>query len=312
MKEDLKLKVIPYGPDDLDLTWHFMIRDELLKKTVGQAKRVLDVGCGKGDVLLMLSKQIGRGVGMDKSEGEVVAAEKKRKKRGIKNLKFMWANALDIPFPSNAFDVVLCLGEVLQYVYGKEDRILSEIRRVLKRDGLTVHGCANWDVEFIEGPSWTYFLRTKDGRFHFKRAKRTASGRETGRSYEVLPDTPLHHWILKQKWPFCPQDPQGHNTSLDIVEEEPIPRKWLKFRRIGRNLYHTPRSIKRRHQKAGFKDVEVFPYGGTYDIVTKAGLFKTVGRSRTKLMAKLARAEAETVLKFRMGSGGELFLIAKK
>ena len=26
MKEDLKLKVIPYGPPDLDLTWYFMIR----------------------------------------------------------------------------------------------------------------------------------------------------------------------------------------------------------------------------------------------------------------------------------------------
>ena len=58
--------------------------------------------------------------------------------------------------------------------------------------------------------------------------------------------------------------------------------------------------------------MEVFPYGGTYDIVTKAGLFETVGRSKAKLMAKLARAEAETVLKFRIGSGLGLFLTAKK
>jgi ubiquinone/menaquinone biosynthesis C-methylase UbiE len=308
MKEELKLKVIPYDPEELDLTWGHMIRDELLRRTVGQAKRVLDVGCGQGDVLLALSKQIGRGVGMDKSEGEVAAAERKRKKRRIKNLKFLRANALNIPFPSNTFDVVLCLGEVLQYVYGKEDRVLSEIKRVLKRGGLTVHGCANWDVEFIDGPSWSYFLRTKDGRFHFSRKKRTAAGLETGPSYEVLPDTPLHHWILKQEWPFCP----GHNTSLDIVEEKPIPRKWLKFRRIGKNLYHTPRSLKRRHRKAGFRDVEVFPYGGTYGIVTKAGLLDTAGPSKAKFMARLARAEAETILKYRMGTGGELFLTARK
>jgi len=312
MKEDLKLKVIPYGPPDLDLTWYFMIRAELLRKTVGRAGQVLDVGCGKGDVLLTLSRQIGFGVGLDISEGEVKVAENKRKKRHIKNLAFLRASALDLPFPSNAFDVVLCLGEVLQYVYGKEDRVLSEIKRVLKKDRLAVHECANWDVEFIEGSSWTYFIRTKDGRFHFKRARRKPSGLETGRSYEVLPGTPLHHWILEQKWPFCPQDPQGFKTSLDIIEEKPIPRKWLKFRHIGKNLYHTPRSLKRRHQKAGFRNVEVFPYGQTYGIATKAGLFETVGRSKAKLMAKLARVEAETILEFRMGSGGALFLIARK
>jgi ubiquinone/menaquinone biosynthesis C-methylase UbiE len=269
---------------------------------------VLDVGCGQGDVLLALSRQIEWGVGMDISGNEVAAAERKRKKRRIKNLEFLQANALDIPFPSNAFDVVLCLGDVLNYsnLFWKEGRVLAEIKRVLKRDGLTAYEGMEWDWDFRMGSgSWTYFSRTKDGRFHFNRAKRTASGRETSRSYEVLPSTPLHHWILKQQWPISPQ---GFTCTLDIVEEKPIPRKWLKFRDISKNRYLTLRGLKRNYEKAGFKDVEVFPYGETYDIVTKAGLLETIRPH----MAKLAKAEAELILETRQGSGPWLFLIARR
>lgn len=308
MKEELKLKVIPSERCDLDFAWYLMIRDELLRKTVGRAKRVLDVGCGKGDVLLMLSRQIGWGIGVDISRGEVKAAEKKRKKRRIKNLEFMKANALDLPFPSNSFDVVLCLGDVLSSsnLYGQGGRALSEIKRVLKKDGLTAYEGMEWNWEFrMSRGYWTFFSRTEDGRFHFNRAKRTASGRETNRSYEVLPNTPLHHWILKQKWPLSPQ---GHNTSLDIVEEKPIPRRWIKFRHLRKYQFYTPRSLKRKYEKAGFRDVEAFAYGQTYDIVTKAGLLETVRPS----MAKLARAEAELILKTRQGSGPWLFLVARK
>jgi len=306
MREDLKLKVL-FDPCCIDLAWYNMIRDELLRKTVGQAGQVLDVGCGKGDVLLMLSKQIGFGVGMDISRDEVASAERKRKKRRVKNLTFLRANALALPFPSSAFDVVLCLGDVLNYsnLAGQGGRVLSETKRVLKKDGLTAYEGMEWDWEYRMSPYWTYFERTKDGRFHFNRAKRTASGRETGRSYEVLPGTPLHHWILKQKWPVSPQ---GYPCTFDVVEEKPIPRKWLKFRHIGKHQYHTPRSLKRKYEKAGFRDVEVFAYGETYDIVTKAGLLETVGRFK----AKLARAEAKLILKTRMGSGPWLLLIARK
>jgi SAM-dependent methyltransferase len=308
MKEELKLKVIPSGPCDLDFTWYFMIRDELLRRTVGQAKRVLDVGCGQGDVLLALSKQIGRGVGMDISRGEVAAAERKRKKRRIKNLAFMKANALNLPFPSNSFDVVLCLGDVLEFAVGKEGRVLSEIKRVLTKDGLAIHECGNWDWGFRLDPSWSYFIRTKDGRFYFNRGRGRPSGRQTVYRYEVLSDTPLHHWVLKQKWPFSPHDPQGFKTSLDVTEEEPIPRQWLKFLHIGRNQYQTPRSLKRKYKKAAFRDVQAFAYGQTREIACKAGLYEKVERFKTKL----AKAEAELILKTRQGSGPSLFLTARK
>jgi len=305
--------VLPSDPCEVDFTWYNMNRAELLRKTLQQAERELDVGCGQGEVLFMLSKQIGWGVGLDLSKDDadkprpIVAAEHTRRKRGFKNLAFIQANLLDLPFASSTFDVVLCLGDVLSYpnLYGQQDRVLSEMKRVLKDGGLTLHECMNWDWEYKVSPYWTFFTRTDDGCFYFHQAERTASGREMTRKYEVVPETPLHDWILQQNWPV---NPQGHNTALDVIEEKPIPQRWLKFRGVNRYQNYTPRTLKKKVEKVGFRDVEVFAYGQTYDIVSKAGLLETVGRSK----AELAEAEAEMAFQLRMGSGPWLFLVARK
>ena len=304
--ESLKLKVLS-NPCDVDFTWYNMIRAELLRTTVQRAEQALDVGCGQGEVLLMLSKQIGQGVGVDILEDDVDAAENMRKKKGVENLEFIKANVVDLPFASSTFDVVLCLGDVLSYsnLYGQQERALSEIKRVLRDDGLTVYEGMNWDWEYKVSPYWTFFTHTDDGRFHFHRAKRIASGCETIREYEVVPETPIYDWILQQNWPLSPLD---DSTSLDVIEESPIPQRYLKFRGVSSGQYYTPHALKRKYEKIGFRDVEVFAYGQTYDIVSKAGLLETVGQWK----AELAKAEAEMIFHLRMGSGPWLFLVARR
>ena len=307
MRRIVGLKVLPSDICELDMSWYDMIQAELLKRTVGNVESVLDVGCRRGEVLHALSKQIGRGVGIDISRGDLAKAEARRKKRGIKNVKFKYANALDLPFASGSFDAVLLLGDVFTYsnLAGRHERVLSEIKRVLKKGGLTAYEGMNWDWEYRLSSYWTHFTRTRDGHFRYHRAKRTASGRETEHNYRVKPGTPLHEWALKQKWPVCPQ---GYDTTLDVAEHKPIPQEWLEFEGVSKNLYYTPRSLKRSYKKTGFREVEVFAYGQTYDIVSKAGVLETVGRSKKKL----AKAEAELILQQRVGSGPWLFLSARK
>ena len=306
VREALELKALPSDPCEVDFAWYDMIRAELLRKTVGQAEKVLDVGCCQGEVLSMLSKQVGRGVGVDISEDDIAIAENTRKRQDIKNIEFIQADGVDLPFTSSTFDVVLCLGDVLSYsnLYGEQERVLSEMKRVLRDNGLTVYEGTNWDWEYRLSPHWTFFTRTDDGRFYFHRAKRTASGRETVRAYEVVSETPLYDWILLQDWPVSPQ---GLNTSLDVIEEKPIPQRHLRFRGVNRGRYFTSRTLKRKYEHVGFPCVEVFAYGQTYDITSRTGLLETV----EPLKAELAKAEAEMVFQLRMGSGPWLFLVAR-
>lgn len=298
MKQGLSLKVLVSGPCELDFAWYDMIRDELLRRTVRQGARVLDVGCGKGGVLFGLSGQIESGVGVDISTNGLASADNTRKKKDFRNLTFIQANAIKLPFPSNSFDVVLCLGDVLSSsnLYGYEESALSQIKRVLKKNGTVLYQDTNWDWEYGLAPYWTFFTRKNDGRFYFHRAKRRASGVEIARDYKVVFKSPLHQWILEHRWP---ESPQRERTSLDVIEEKPIPSCWLEFQGRSKYRFYTLRSLKRRFENGGFHNVEVLAYGQTYDIVSRAGLLEAVEH----LKPQLAKAEAEMALQLRMGSG---------
>lgn len=304
MKSGLTLKVLVSDPCELDFSWYDMIRDELLRGTIRQKAQILDVGCAKGGILFGLSGKIGSGTGVDISLDDLTSAENTREKRDLKNLTFIQANAIDLPFPSNSFDVVLCLGDVLSSsnLYGYEQSVLSEIRRVLRTNGTVAHQCDNWDWEYRLTPYWTFFSHKIDGSFYFHRAKRKASGLEITRNYKVVSKSPLHEWILQQKWP---ESPQGDRTSLDVTEETPIPSCWLEYQGSSKYRYYTLRSLRRAFENGGFHDVEVFAYGQTYDIVSKAGLLEAVEH----LKPQLAKAEAEMILGLRTGNGPCLFLV---
>jgi ubiquinone/menaquinone biosynthesis C-methylase UbiE len=309
MSEQLDLSVVPWQPTDVDFAWYEEIRTELLRRTVGRARRVLDVGCGSGNVLFTLSEQIGQGIGIDVSEDDLERAEGERQRRDIKNLTFKHADALAIPFPDDSFDVVLLLGDVLSYVApGKHPLAVAELFRVLEPGGRVVHDSMNWDWEY----RWPYpasdvlFTRVDGGGFTAHRLKRTASGLETSQDDEVLPDTPLHRWLLQQTWPVCSSPEAG--VWLPVKENAPLPEAWFKRRGEGRFQHYGARDLQQLYREAGFQRIECFAYGQTYDIVNKAGLLEQLGA----FQSKLALAEAELAYTLRLGSGPWLFLTAEK
>lgn len=308
MTESVNLQVIPTEPTDLDFAWYGEIRAELVGNSVGSARRVLDVGCGPGQVLVTLAKQVGGGVGVDIDEGELAHAECARKKRKITNVRFQQANALALPFPECTFDVALLLGDVLTYpsVFGRHGHVVAELRRLLKEGGIAVHGSMNWEWEYKSYPPvGVSFTRTAGTHFCFHRTKRTSSGSETVRDYDVVPGTPLYQWVLAQDWPVSPQ---GFDTHLDVKEEGPIAKKWLKFRGVSRYKHYCPKELRRLYIRAGFRQTEVFAYGQTYDVAAKAGLLQQIN----PFQSQLAKAEAELASALRLGSGPWLYLVARK
>jgi len=96
-------------------------------------EEVLDVACGTGVVTRLAASKVapGRVTGFDLNAG-MLAVARDVPNEGV-SINWMEGSALDLPFPSAHFDVVLCqLG--LQF-FPDQPRALREMRRVVREQG---------------------------------------------------------------------------------------------------------------------------------------------------------------------------------
>lgn len=89
---------------------------------------VLDAGCGEGETLERLAPLLPDSVtGVDLNPGSVEFTRER-----IPGAEFSVANILDLPFPDDSFDLVLCL-EVLEHIPDPGPAV-AELKRVGRRD----------------------------------------------------------------------------------------------------------------------------------------------------------------------------------
>src|SRR3989304_1196948 len=91
--------------------------------------KVLDLGCGDGYYLFLLSN-LGINVnliGLDNYKPALASAKKNLKEQKI---RLIFSNASRLPFKTNYFDKVVA-SEVLEHV-SNDLKVVSEVRRVLK------------------------------------------------------------------------------------------------------------------------------------------------------------------------------------
>jgi ubiquinone/menaquinone biosynthesis C-methylase UbiE len=103
------------------------------RATLGVGEEALDVACGTGVVARLAARKVAPGgvTGLDLNAGMLAVA------RGLPNdgapVSWIEGSALDMPLPSDRFDVVLCqLG--LQF-FPDQPKALREMRRVLRGSG---------------------------------------------------------------------------------------------------------------------------------------------------------------------------------
>ena len=101
-----------------------------LDARVPAGARVLDVGCGNGALLSLLSARIASGVGVDASAGMIARARERAAGRG--NLRFEVIEGPRLPLPDASVDVVISL---LSFRYLDWDPIMREFARVLAPGG---------------------------------------------------------------------------------------------------------------------------------------------------------------------------------
>lgn len=129
-----------------------------------EAARVLEVGCGAGNVL---NQVVGAELtGIDLSDGLL----KKAKDRLGCRAKLVKADAAALPFDDGHFSVVYCT-EVLEHVLDPV-AVLKEMRRVMRKDGVCVVSIPNEALintikkVALNNPVGRKFLGEKDDTYH--------------------------------------------------------------------------------------------------------------------------------------------------
>lgn len=126
---------------------------DLLLERIGRPSglRVLEVGCGDGDLAIELASRDAHVTGVDRSERMIAAARERAAAKG--DTRFQVASAEALPFDNDAFDVVLAV-TVLCFV-ADATAAMNEMTRILKPGGRLIIG------ELGRYSSWAALRRLK-------------------------------------------------------------------------------------------------------------------------------------------------------
>jgi demethylmenaquinone methyltransferase/2-methoxy-6-polyprenyl-1,4-benzoquinol methylase len=120
----------------LDRRWRQRAAD---RAELAPGDAALDVCCGTGELALELADRVGAEgsvIGCDFSEPMLDLAREKAGGQAPANLRFEWADALELPYPAGRFDAVT-VGFGVRNL-SDLDRGLKELTRVLKPGGRLV------------------------------------------------------------------------------------------------------------------------------------------------------------------------------
>lgn len=115
--------------------------------------RVLDVGCGRGDLVMALAQAEARVVGIDYSHSALEMAHQAISRRSPevqKKIRILNSDATSLGFPDQSFDHVFMM-DIVEHLYPAQlHQCFSECHRVLKAGGrLVVHTSPNrWYNDF--------------------------------------------------------------------------------------------------------------------------------------------------------------------
>lgn len=101
-----------------------------------RGKKVLDLGCGPGIYAKILLEKKAKVKGIDISDKEIEIAKGKNP-----SINFTVGNAEKMPYKNSEFDIVLA-ALVMEY-FENWDKVIYEVKRVLKKRGLFVFSIGN-------------------------------------------------------------------------------------------------------------------------------------------------------------------------
>ena len=155
---------------DYDAKWAFYVdattRQTLARITVGPSDRVLDVGCGTGELLVRLAAKFPRArlAGLDPVPAMLEVA--RRKLSEDVELRIGWAN--ELPWPDASFDLVVSCN-MFHYITHPVEAV-REMERVLRPGGRLV--ITDWCDDYLACRLCNLYLRLTS-RSHYKTYRRS-------------------------------------------------------------------------------------------------------------------------------------------
>jgi 2-polyprenyl-6-hydroxyphenyl methylase / 3-demethylubiquinone-9 3-methyltransferase len=119
--------------------WRERDRDILSLAKPSPEKTALDLGSALGDVCFLLAPLVKEAIGVDASPHAIELAERRRRKRGFENVRFLRADVADLAGVADRSVDVAGAFDLLEHVDDETVRgMLRALRRVLKPDGVFV------------------------------------------------------------------------------------------------------------------------------------------------------------------------------
>ncbi len=112
-----------------------------------EGRRVLEIGCGEGIGASVLAEKASSVLAIDYSDETLDFA---RGKYGAGDIDFKKMKVPPMDFPDSSIEAVVCF-QMIEHLE-KPERLISEINRVLREDGLALLATVNKDETLSENP----------------------------------------------------------------------------------------------------------------------------------------------------------------
>jgi len=144
--------------------------------------RVVDVGCGSGELSIDLAGRVGSLLGIDMDPMDVARAQERAFRLGVVNARFEVGDAYALELPDDTADLVFA-HSVLEALERPNDA-LREAHRILKPGGVIAAASVEYGGLILAGPDVTLLRRFYEIREEVWRA--TGSDPQLGRQLRAL------------------------------------------------------------------------------------------------------------------------------